>query len=85
MALAEQQIKTAFEQSEKEVLDLHTRILEGIREVKKNGVKVGIAKGVDLHIPKILTEHQLTLMLLNFVVVQDRVIINIKVKFKNDK
>ncbi len=48
MALAEQQIKTAFEQSEKEVLDLHTRISEGIREAKKNGVKVGITKGVKL-------------------------------------
>lgn len=48
MALAEQQIKTAFEQSEKEVLDLHTRISEGIREAKKNGVKVGLTKGTTL-------------------------------------
>ncbi len=48
MALAEQQIKTAFEQSEKEVLDLHTRISEGIREAKKNGVKVGLTKGITL-------------------------------------
>ena len=48
MALAEQQIKTAFEQSEKEVNDLHTRISEGIREAKKNGVKVGITKGTTL-------------------------------------
>ena len=48
MALAEQQIKTAFEQSEKEVLDLHTRISEGIRDAKKNGVKVGLTKGTTL-------------------------------------
>ena len=48
MALAEQQIKTAFEQSEKEVSDLHTRISEGIREAKKNGVKVGLTKGTTL-------------------------------------
>ena len=37
MALAEQQIKAAFEQSEKEASALHTRISEGIREAKKNG------------------------------------------------
>jgi DNA invertase Pin-like site-specific DNA recombinase len=48
LALAEQQIKAAFEQSEKEVSDLHTRISEGIREAKKNGVKVGITKGTTL-------------------------------------
>lgn len=54
MALAEQQIKTAFEQSEKEVLDLHTRISEGIREAKKNGVKVGLTKGTTLTTKKSL-------------------------------
>lgn len=32
MALAEEQIKAAFEQSEKEVNDLHTRISQGMRE-----------------------------------------------------
>ena len=35
MALAEQQIKAAFEQSEKEVTDLHSRISQGIREPVK--------------------------------------------------
>ena len=35
MALAEEQIKTAFEQSEKEVSDLHSRISQGIREPRK--------------------------------------------------
>lgn len=48
LALAEEQIKIALQQAEKEVLDLHTRISEGIREAKKNGVKVGITKGVKL-------------------------------------
>ncbi|MBR2909029.1 MAG: recombinase family protein [Clostridia bacterium] len=48
LALAEEQIKIAFEQSEKEVLDLHTRISEGIREAKKSGTKIGITKGIKL-------------------------------------
>ena len=48
MALAEQQIKAAFEQSEKEVTDLHSRNSPGIREAKKNGVKIGIPKGTSL-------------------------------------
>lgn len=48
MSLAEEQIKAAFVQSEKEVLDLHSRISEGIREAKKNGSKIGLAKGTKL-------------------------------------
>ena len=48
LALAEEQIKTAFEQSEKEVNDLHTRISQGIRESQRNGTKVGISKGTKL-------------------------------------
>ena len=48
MALAEQQIKAAFEQSEKEVTDLHSRISQGMREAKKNGVKIGLSKGSTL-------------------------------------
>ena len=48
MALAEEQIKTAFEQSEKEVNDLHTRISQGMRESKKNGKTIGLAKGTTL-------------------------------------
>lgn len=48
LALAEQQIIAAFDQAEKEVNDLHTRISEGIREAKKNGIKIGIAKGTTL-------------------------------------
>ena len=48
MALAEQQIKAAFEQSEKEVTDLHSRISQGMREAKKNGVKIGLPQGTTL-------------------------------------
>ena len=48
MALAEEQIKAAFDQAEKEVTDLHSRISQGIREAKKNGTKIGLAKGTTL-------------------------------------
>ena len=48
MALAEEQIKAAFEQSEKEVTDLHSRISQGMREAKKNGTKIGLSKGSSL-------------------------------------
>jgi DNA invertase Pin-like site-specific DNA recombinase len=48
MALAEEQIKAAFEQSEKEVTDLHSRINQGLREATKNGVKIGLPKGTSL-------------------------------------
>ena len=48
MALAEEQIKTAFDQAEKEVVDLHTRISQGIREAKRNGTQIGLTKGSTL-------------------------------------
>lgn len=48
MALAEEQIKAAFDQAEKEVTDLHSRISQGIREAKKNGTQIGIKKGTCL-------------------------------------
>lgn len=48
MALAEEQIKTSFNQSEKEVTDLHSRISQGIREAKKNGTKIGLPLGTNL-------------------------------------
>jgi hypothetical protein len=48
MALAEEQIKAAFDQSEKEVNDLHSRISQGIREAKKNGTQIGTSKGTTL-------------------------------------
>ena len=52
MALAEQQIKMAFDQSEKEVLDLHSRISQGMREAKKNGITIGLARGSILNTKK---------------------------------
>ena len=48
MALAEEQIKAAFEQSEKEVNDLHTRISQGMREAKNKGAQIGLPKGTKL-------------------------------------
>ena len=54
MALAEEQIKAAFEQSEKEVTDLHSRISQGMREAKKNGVKIGLPQGTTLTTKKAL-------------------------------
>ena len=54
MALAEEQIKAAFDQSEKEVTDLHSRISQGIREAKKSGVHVGLTKGTTLTTKKSL-------------------------------
>ncbi len=45
MALAQQQILSAFEQSEKEVQDIHSRISQGMREAKKNGTKIGRPTG----------------------------------------
>ena len=54
MALAEEQIKAAFEQSEKEVNDLHSRISQGIREAKKNGTKIGLTQGTSLTTKKSL-------------------------------
>ena len=54
MALAEEQIKAAFDQSEKEVNDLHSRISQGMREAKKNGVKIGLPQGTTITTKKAL-------------------------------
>ena len=48
MALAEQQIKTAFKKSEKEVNDIYTRISKSIRESQRNGTKIGLSTGAKL-------------------------------------
>lgn len=45
MTLAKEQIRIAFEQAEKEVLDLHQRTSEGIRTAKLNGKQIGRIKG----------------------------------------
>ena len=48
LELAEQQIRIAFEQSEKEVQDLHKRISDGLREAAARGTKLGLKKGTKL-------------------------------------
>ena len=48
LAIAEEQIKAAFDQAEKEVMDLHSRISQGIREAKKNGTQIGLTEGTTL-------------------------------------
>lgn len=48
LALAEQQIKLAFEQSEKEVQDLRQRTKEGIETARLNGKQIGLEKGTKL-------------------------------------
>ena len=45
MALAQEQIRLAFEQSEKEVEDLHQRTREGIETARLNGKQIGQRKG----------------------------------------
>lgn len=48
MALAKEQIRIAFEQSEKEVEDLHQRTREGIATARLNGKQIGQKKGAKL-------------------------------------
>lgn len=52
--LAVEQIKIAFQQSDKEVKDLQLRIAEGIREAKKKNpeLQIGQRKGNKLHVKK---------------------------------
>lgn len=66
MRLAEQQIQLAFQQSEKEVTDLHARISEGMRESAKRGTRIGLEKGRVLTTKKsiackqIISKHSVT-------------------------
>ena len=48
LALAKEQIKLAFIQSEKEVSDLHQRTKEGIETARLNGKQIGQKKGTKL-------------------------------------
>lgn len=48
MALAQEQIKIAFDQAEKEVADLHQRTKEGIESAKLNGKQIGQRQGAKL-------------------------------------
>lgn len=52
MALAKEQIRLAFEQSEKEVQDLHQRTKEGIETARLNGKQIGQKKGAKLIVKK---------------------------------
>lgn len=52
MTLAEEQIRLAFAQSEKEVQDLRQRTKEGIETARKNGKQVGQEQGKKLNVKK---------------------------------
>ncbi len=52
MVIAKEQIKIAFTQSEKEVLDLRQRTKEGIITARLNGKQIGLAKGTKLTVKK---------------------------------
>lgn len=52
MILAKEQIRIAFEQSEKEVKDLQQRTKEGIEVARANGKQIGRAKGTKLETKK---------------------------------
>lgn len=54
-AKIEQDIYKAFEQSEKEVLDLRERTKEGLREAKRKGKHIGVSKG-----QKFITQKSIT-------------------------
>lgn len=57
--LAEKQIRIAFEQSEKEVKDLHQRTAEGIQTARLNGKQIGLAKGTQLTTKKSIAAKQI--------------------------
>lgn len=50
--LATKQIRLAFEQSQKEVDDLHKRTSEGIDTARKNGKQIGQRQGAKLNVKK---------------------------------
>ena len=52
LALAERQIRIAFEQAEKEVTDLHQRTTEGIETARLNGKQIGQQPGRKLNVKK---------------------------------
>ncbi len=51
-SLAKKQIELAFQQSQKEVDDLHQRTREGIETARRNGKQIGQRKGQKFHIKK---------------------------------
>lgn len=52
LALAKEQIKIVFDQSEKEVQDLHQRTKEGIETARLNGKQIGQKQGAKLNVKK---------------------------------
>ncbi len=52
LALAKEQIRLAFEQSEKEVADLHQRTREGLITARLNGKQIGRAEGTKVETQK---------------------------------
>lgn len=61
MALAKEQIKLAFEQSEKEVEDLHQRTKEGLVTAKLAGKQIGRKHGAEVITKKSLEKKQIIL------------------------
>lgn len=61
MELAKEQIRLAFEQSEKEVEDLHQRTREGIETARLNGKQIGRQKGASVVTQKSLIAKELIL------------------------
>lgn len=59
LALARKQIYLAFEQSEKEVADLHQRTKEGIETVRLNGKQIGRTAGAAITTKKSIEAKQL--------------------------
>lgn len=59
MLLAKEQIRLAFEQAEKEVLDLQQRTIEGIRTAKLNGKQIGLTRGTKLVTKKSISAKEL--------------------------
>jgi len=52
MELARQQIKLAFEQAQKEVDDLHTRVSQGMETARLNGKQIGSIAGSKYNVKK---------------------------------
>ena len=61
MILAKEQIRLAFEQSEKEVEDLHQRTREGIETARLNGKQIGQRKGAKLVTKKSIAAKEIIL------------------------
>ena len=59
LTLARRQIQLAFEQSQKEVEDLHQRTREGIETARRNGKQIGQKSGAKLKVKKKFPVQQL--------------------------